>query len=78
MIARRPRHTFGTHAGRPVGLSYQVDRLPMPSWRSIHAVAPVTFDDGSVWGCLADCPFVGDREDAIGHAVRNQFDMATP
>ena len=75
MAMPRPRRAFGTHLPRPVGLSGAVPRVLMPPGRAIHAVAPVTFGEGFIWECLAACPFVGSREEAIAHAVARQFSM---
>ncbi|MFN8520714.1 MAG: hypothetical protein U0667_15265 [Chloroflexota bacterium] len=38
--------------------------VAMPDQQAIHAVRPMA-PGADLWGCLAACPFVGGREDAI-------------
>ncbi len=58
-----------------VGAASHLAPVVMPGWQAIHAVRPVVpYVD--LWECLATCPFVGSREDAIGHAVSHQFTVA--
>lgn len=70
MIARQP-----SPRRMSAGIALHVPPVVMPARQAIHAVAPVTHDDGFIWECLAACPFVGTCEDAIAHAVHNQFSL---
>lgn len=56
------------------GAQLLVPPVVMPAWQVIHAVRPVV-PDVDLWECLATCPFLGAREDAIAHAVSNQFSL---
>lgn len=59
-----------------VGAQALVPPVVMPGWQAIHAVRPVV-PHVDLWECLATCPFVGGREDAIAHAVSNQFSLVS-
>ena len=56
------------------GVAPLLPPVVMPTWQAIHAVRPVV-PEVDMWECLATCPFVGGREDAIAHAVSRQFDL---
>lgn len=76
----RPDRLPAMRARRPdarrmsAGAALQIPPVAMPDRQAIHAVRPMA-PGADLWGCLAACPFVGGREDAIAHAVARQFDL---
>lgn len=65
VVGKHPRHMSA-------GAQTLLPPVVMPDRRSIHAVRPRAL---GMWECLASCPFVGGRDEAIGHAVSRQFDL---
>lgn len=76
----RPDRLPAMRARRPdarrmsAGAAFHILPVVMPARQAIHAVGPMV-PGVDLWGCLASCPFVGAREDAIAHAVSRQFDL---
>lgn len=56
------------------GIAPLLPPVVMPGVQAIHAVRPVV-PDVDLWECLAACPFVGGRHDAIAHATSHQFSL---